>query len=204
MKAMTIFYEVKNGLYVNLTNRCNCSCTFCIRKIADTVQGESEPLWLEREPSLGEIKAAADKVDFAHYKEVVFCGYGEPTCALENLLSLSNLIRSRASVPIRLNTNGLGSLFNQKNIIGLLKGRVDIVSISLNAPNKERYNEIVHPLDKENSFTEMLKFARECTGILPKVVLTTVSGTISKDEEGECRKICCKLGAMYRIREYAG
>ena len=29
---MTITYEYEGALYVNLTNRCNCSCEFCLRR----------------------------------------------------------------------------------------------------------------------------------------------------------------------------
>ena len=199
---MTLFYEVKNGLYVNLTNRCNCSCSFCIRKATDCVYGQTESLWLEHEPPFSEIQTAADKIDFAKYQEIVFCGYGEPTCALENLLRLADFIKARTRVPIRLNTNGLGSLFNKQDITSLLKGRVDVVSISLNAPTKEKYNEIVKPSDEEHAFVQMLQFASECAKTFPKVILTTVSGTISKSDEAECKKICEELGVFYRIREY--
>ena len=51
---MTILYEVHRGLYVNLTNRCPCRCTFCLRqeKNSRSLYGD---LWLEREPSVSEI-----------------------------------------------------------------------------------------------------------------------------------------------------
>ena len=203
MKSMTLFYEVKNGLYVNLTNRCNCSCSFCIRKAADCVYGQTESLWLEHEPTFAELQVAANRIDFTKYEEIVFCGYGEPTCALDILLRLADFIKARAHVPVRLNTNGLGSLFNKRNIARLLKDRVDVVSISLNAPTKAKYNEIVKPSDEEHSFDQMLQFASECARTFDKVILTTVSGTISKGEEAECKKICEEIGVFYRIREYA-
>ena len=28
---MTITYEYEGALYVNLTNKCNCNCEFCLR-----------------------------------------------------------------------------------------------------------------------------------------------------------------------------
>lgn len=28
---MTISYEYEGALYVNLTNRCDCACVFCLR-----------------------------------------------------------------------------------------------------------------------------------------------------------------------------
>lgn len=79
--AMTIAYAVGSNLYLNLTNRCPCACTFCIRTMGDTAYG-SDPLWLEHEPSWEEVKAALDAVDVSAYHEVVFCGFGEPTGAV--------------------------------------------------------------------------------------------------------------------------
>ena len=54
---MTILYRVHHGLYVNLTNRCSCACTFCVRGLSDSV-GEAESLWLSREPTYEEVIAA--------------------------------------------------------------------------------------------------------------------------------------------------
>ena len=81
-KAMTISYEVGNNLYLNLTNRCPCACTFCIRNHADGAYG-SDPLWLEHEPTMDEIKADLSKRDLTKYDDIVFCGYGEPTERLD-------------------------------------------------------------------------------------------------------------------------
>lgn len=53
--AMTITYKVKNGIYVNMTNRCPCACTFCLRQNAPGVYG-SDPLWLDREPTVEEVE----------------------------------------------------------------------------------------------------------------------------------------------------
>ena len=51
---MTIFYEFEGKLYANITNRCPCSCVFCIRKNGDSV-ADNDSLWLEHEPSYEEI-----------------------------------------------------------------------------------------------------------------------------------------------------
>ena len=69
--AMTIAYPVGKNLYLNLTNRCPCACTFCIRTMGSSAYG-SDPLWLEHEPSWEEVKAALDAVDVCSYEEVVF------------------------------------------------------------------------------------------------------------------------------------
>lgn len=93
-KAMTITYKVGNNLYINLTNKCPCACTFCIRNNADGAYG-SDPLWLEHEPSMEEIIDALAKEDLKSYNEVVFCGYGEPTCRLKELIETAKWIKSK-------------------------------------------------------------------------------------------------------------
>ncbi len=199
---MTIFYEVHGGLYVNLTNRCPCSCTFCLRQTRDHMEN-SGPLWLEHEPTAEEIDAALAEFDLNKYKEVVFCGFGEPTERLDALLETAKKIRAkRADVKIRINTNGLGDLIHQKSIAPQLEGIIDCVSISLNTPNPERYLELTRSRFGIGSFDAMLKFAEECTKYVPEVVLTTVATTLTEDEEQQCADICARIGVRYRIRPW--
>ena len=49
---MTITYEYEDALYVNLTNKCNCNCEFCLRhgRKEGSIYTE-DSLWLEREPT---------------------------------------------------------------------------------------------------------------------------------------------------------
>ena len=76
-----IIYRYKNQVYFNITNKCPCRCTFCIRNTEDAI-GEASNLWFEHEPALEEIYKAINEFDFSDCNEVVFCGYGEPTMAL--------------------------------------------------------------------------------------------------------------------------
>lgn len=202
-KEMEILYKVHNGLYVNLTNRCPCDCTFCLRHTMERV-GESESLWLEHEPSFAEVQEAFTRFDMTDYDELVFCGFGEPTEALSVLLKTAEYVKNEWNTPIRLNTNGLGNLINKRDITTELAGLVDTVSISLNTPDKYRYNEIVRSTFGERSFKAMLDFASRCTKCIPKVIMTTVETTITRQEEAECRKICDSIGAVYRIRAWEG
>ena len=137
-KAMTILYEVHNGLYVNLTNRCSCACTFCVRQTDDSV-GKSDTLWLEHEPTFEEVMAAFDDFDMSKYEELVFCGFGEPTEAFDTLKRVAAEAKRRWNIPVRVNTNGQGSLINERDIAPEFEGIVDTVSISLNTPNAEEY-----------------------------------------------------------------
>lgn len=198
---MEILYKVHNNLYVNLTNKCPCACTFCLRQNMDHV-GESKSLWLEREPSAEEVIAEFAKFDMSRFNEVVFCGFGEPTEAFEVLKKVAAFVKETYHMPIRLNTNGLGNLVNGRDITPEMEGLIDTVSISLNTPNADRYHELVRSKFGDKSFDAMLDFARSSTKYVLNVVMTTVDTTITKEEEEECRRICDSIGAKYRIRPW--
>ena len=200
-REMTIVYEVHNGLYVNLTNRCPCACTFFLRQTMDRV-GNSGGLWLEHEPSIDEIKAAMRQMDMKQYEEVVFCGFGEPTERLDVLLETAAFVKENWGLPTRINTNGLGDLVNEESIAPRLHGLIDTVSISLNTPNAGRYLELTRSKFGAGSFDAMLAFARSCVGEVSRVVMTTVDTTITKEEEAQCAAICTDIGAEYRIRPW--
>ncbi len=164
--------------------------------------GESDRLWLEREPSLQEVCDEFNKFNMDEYNEVVFCGFGEPTERFDDLIKVAAFVKEKYGKKIRINTNGVGSLINGRDIAPEMKGLIDTVSISLNNPHKDEYLSLVRSKFGEQSFDAMLDFARECTKYIPNVVLTTVDTTISHEEEEECRRICESIGATYRIRPW--
>ena len=178
---MEILYKVHNNLYVNLTNKCPYSCTFCLRQTMDRI-GESGRLWLEREPSYDEVIAEFEKFNMDEYEEVVFCGFGEPTEAFEVLKKVAAFVKETYHMPIRLNTNGLGNLVNGRDITPEMEGLIDTVSISLNTPNADRYHELVRSKFGDKSFDAMLDFARSSTKYVSNVVMTTVDTTITKEK----------------------
>ena len=198
---MTITYPVKKGIYINMTNRCPCACTFCLRQNGDSVYG-SDPLWLEREPTIEEVCADIDKWDLKNYEEIVFCGYGEPTERLDDLLEVAKYIKSKSDIKIRINTNGLCDLIHGEKTAFKLKGLIDTVSISLNATNKEDYLKTVRPKFGINSYEAMLNFTKDCTNYVPNVIMTVVDVVTSPEEQELCRKICESVGATLRIRPY--
>ena len=200
---MTITYPVHNGIYVNMTNRCPCACTFCLRQNGESIYG-SDSLWLEREPTVKEVCDSIDAWDLNKYNEVVFCGYGEPTERLDDLLEVAKYIKSKSDIKIRINTNGLADLIWNEPTAPKLQGLIDTVSISLNATNKEEYLKIVRPKFGIESYEAMLKFTKECTKYVPSVVMTVVDIVVSKEEQEICRKICESVGATLRIRPYEG
>ena len=201
-KGMTILYMVGKNLYVNLTNRCPYSCTFCLRQSRDSMADNNDTLWLEREPEVWEIKAEFEKFDMDSINELVFCGYGEPTERLEVLLEIAAFVKEKYNKPIRINTNGAANLIWGRDVTGELEGLIDTLSISLNTPSAEKYHELVRSRFGDVSYEAMLDFARRAKQYVPKVVMTTVETTISHEEEEQCRKICEEMGVTYRIRPW--
>lgn len=200
-KSMTILYKVHNNLYVNLTNRCSCACTFCLRQTKDHME-ESDSLWLEHEPTVEEVKEEFKKFDMTKFDEVVFCGFGEPTERLDALLEVAKFVKETYQKPIRVNTNGQASLINKRDTAPEFKGLVDTISISLNTPNEQKYNELVRSIFGDKSYRGMLDFVKEVKQYVPHVVLSTVDTTLTKEEEAQCAKICEDLGVTYRIRPW--
>lgn len=200
-KMMNVVYPVHSGLYLNLTNRCPCACTFCIRQKDDSVGGQAS-LWLDHEPTFEEVRDALLSEDLEKYSEFVFCGFGEPTEALDVLLKTAGFLKLRTKKIVRLNTNGLGNLIHKKDITPLFKGLIDSVSISLNSSDPKIYKERVRPEFGDGSYKAMLEFARNALRYVPSVSMTTVSTTITHDDEENCRKLCESLGVNYRIRNY--
>lgn len=202
-KGMTLLYIVRGNLYINLTNRCPCACTFCLRSTRKTMDEENHTLWLEREPSAEEIIEALKKKELTPFHEIVFCGYGEPTERMDVIAEVAAWLKTRTDKPLRVNTNGLGNLIWGKDITPMFKD-IDSVSVSLNTPNADKYHKLVRSKFGDCSFDAMLKFTKDVAKIVPKVMMTTVDTTLTKEEEAQCQAICDSLGVTYRIREWEG
>lgn len=198
---MTIFYEFDGKLYANITNRCPCSCTFCIRKNSDSV-GENDSLWLEHEPSLEEVKKAFDEFDKSDLGELVFCGYGEPMMRAELMLQTAEYVKSVSNLKIRINTNGLAALMNPDFDISRLKYKIDSVSISLNASDPDKYLMITNSQYGLPSYNSMLNFALRVQEFVPEVVFTIVDCGLEEGEIEKCRERAKDCGVPLRIRHY--
>ena len=199
---MTITYEVENGLYINITNRCSNFCEFCIRKNGDGAYG-SESLWLVREPTVEEIKADLDRRDLSKYSEVVFCGYGEPSYRLIEAREVALYLKSKMpTLPIRINTNGHSDLIHSEDTAPLYKDAFDTVSISLNTPSAKKYVEICHPVFKEKSFEALQIFAKNVKKCVQSTVFSVVKETLSESELAECKAIAEQCGVTLKVRTY--
>ena len=203
---MTITYEYEGALYVNLTNRCNCSCEFCLRrgKAEGSIYTE-DSLWLEHEPSHEEAMASFLSRDIPSYREIVFCGYGEPTYRIDEIFALADELKARFGdqlPPLRINTNGHANLINGRNVCPELAGRIHTVSISLNADNAKAYDALCHPIQGEAAYQAMLDFAEEAAKYVPNVVFTIVDKDKTVEEIENCKKIAANRNVKLRIRSF--
>ena len=201
---MTVVYRVGRGLYVNLTNRCPCACTFCIRQNGAGVYG-SDSLWLEREPTVAEVIAAIEAADCSSCEELVFCGYGEPTERLDDLLAVARHVRTAfPRLPIRVNTNGLSDLIAGRPTAALFAGLVDALSVSLNAPTAEEYVRLCRPKFGAVAYEALLRFAAEAKAHVPSVVMSVVgTADMTPDKIAACRKVSDRIGVPLRVRTYS-
>jgi len=188
-----ITYKIRDSLYLNVTNRCTNQCSFCIRFHSDYVKGHH--LRLLREPSGQELKAAIG--DPSRFKEIVFCGYGEPLLRFDLVKRLSAWIKEQKG-RVRINTNGHGNFIQKRNILPELSGIVDSISISLDAQDEETYNSICKPAF-QNAYSEVLSFIREAKKVIPDVQVTVVA--LETVDLEKCRRIAEELGVGFRVRE---
>ena len=203
---MTITYEYEGALYVNLTNRCNCNCAFCLRhgKAEGSIYTE-DSLWLEHEPSHEEAMASFMSRDVMSYREIVFCGYGEPTYRIDEIFALVDALKEKFGdklPPVRINTNGHANLINGRDVCPELEGRIQTLSISLNSDNAADYNELCRPIQGEQAYGAMLDFARDAAKYVPNVVFTIVDKDKTAEEIENCKRIAAERGVQLRIRSF--
>lgn len=187
-------YTLHGNRYLNVSNRCNLYCHFCPRMENDwNVKGYE--LSLKGEPTAQELIEAAG--DVSQYREIVFCGLGEPTIRLDTIIEVGKKLRAKGA-RIRLNTNGLGNQYHGRDITPELKGAVDVMSISLNAQDAATYEKHCLPR-KPNSYEAMLEFVRCAKAQGFEISLTAIAGLEGVDMVA-CEQIARDMGVGFRAR----
>ena len=196
-----IIYTYHNSVYFNITNKCPCRCAFCIRDKKDAI-GEAEKLFHETEPTIEEIRNAIDAFDFDGKDTAVFCGYGEPTNALDNLIKSAEYLKEKfPSMKLRLNTNGLSDLINERETAKEICALFDCVSISLNDVSSEEYDKITRNIYPGKAYEAMLKFAKDCVNEGINVRLSVVD-VIGEEKIKKAKEIAESIGADFLCRKY--
>ncbi len=192
----TISYEAFGSLYLNITNQCSARCVFCIRNISDGVYGYN--LRLSKEPSEQEIINDLESYELNNYNEIVFTGFGEPTCRFDTVIHITKWLHERG-IPARLDTNGHAALINPgRDVAAELKAAgLNAVSVSLNAESEEKYNRLCRPVF-EGSYQALLDFTKKAVKYGIRTRMTVVRN--QSIDIKECEKIATALGASFSIR----
>ncbi|HBL18364.1 MAG: hypothetical protein A2X36_10875 [Elusimicrobia bacterium GWA2_69_24] len=190
-------YRYRDALYLNITNRCPTACVFCIKKPWD-MGYRGYDLRLEVESPAREI---LDRIgDQAAGREVVFCGFGEPTYRLDAMADICAGLRRKGASLIRLNTVGLGSLIHGRDITPELARMLDAATVSLNTSDPAEWVRTHRPLPafREQGFSAVLEFIRGCVrgGLQTVVTAVEVPGLAVEP----FRALVAGLGAECRLR----
>ena len=197
--APSVVYWLGENLYLNITNRCSNDCYFCFRKYKNGINKFN--LKLEAEPSTADlIKQVTSVLPKKQWREIVFCGFGEPLIRLDTVLDVTEQMKTTGTVPIRINTNGHAYLINKdRNVVDELKeAGVNKISVSLNAHNKETYDSVCRP-KLENAFNSVLEFIRKASTHI-NTEITTV--TIPEVNISEMEALAKNLRVKLRVRQY--
>ena len=196
----TYVYTLDGNLYINLTNKCSNACDFCVRNERSSYYGNY--LWLKNgDPTVEKVIAAANGFgDLSRFNEVVFCGFGEPTYKVAEMVALCDFFHEKG-LKTRLNTNGQGNLINKRDIVPDLKDKIDFVNISLNASCYEKYQPICRSQFKEAGFEGMIEFAKLCrrNGVNCRF---SIVDCIGETEVEACKRLAQSVNIPLYVRSY--
>lgn len=188
-------YQIRNSLYINLTDRCTLACQFCPKHNGST-EVKGHELYLSKRPEADTIIPLIGNP--TNYDEIVFCGYGEPTLRLKALLQIATWVKENGG-KTRINTDGLGNLFHKRDIVPELAECIDALSISLNAQNEEVYQQHCQPA-LPDSYQAVKAFIKRASELIDDVQVSAINGLEGVDVV-QCREIVEGLGAEFKQRE---
>lgn len=192
----------RHTLYLNVTNRCTNRCRFCVRNRIEGLGGAV--LWGDAEPDLPALQRAVEAYgDLRAFREFIWCGFGEPTFRLELMRQAAPWLRN-CGARIRLNTNGHACRIHGRDVLPELSECVDSVSISLNAPDLERYLELCQPGcgDTGKAYWEaVLDFLARAPHYFTETQASVVGFALSDEEIDCCKSLVNSLGIQsFRVR----
>jgi len=190
----TLVYDIGNKRYINLTNSCTLKCAFC-PKTKGSPEVHQYNLGIEERHKVDDfIKAIGDPSQF---EELVFCGFGEPTMRLKELLAIAKYIKQHHG-RVRINTDGLANLVHKRNVLPELAEVVDALSVSLNGQTEKIYNRHCLP-GLKGSFQAVLDFLALAPNYIPDTTVTAIDGLDGLDINA-CEQLAKQRGVKFRGR----
>lgn len=197
--APVLAYPLGDALYLNVTSRCTLACVFCPKIRDGDFDLSGYDLRLATEPDLEAIWDAALRAGLDGRSEVVFTGFGEPTRRLDVVLELIRRLKGRGVARVRIDTDGLASLREGRDVVPLLADAgLDALSVSLNAADAVTYARICPSRHGEAAYPAVKDFIRRAVARIPDVAASCVA--LPELSEAECRAAAEALGARFRWR----
>ena len=191
-----ILYEKGRALYLNLTNRCPVSCSFCVKVPWDYLFEGHDLRIKGPEPTAAQlINAVETKLEAGgDWTEAVFCGFGESTYRLAEMTQVGLYLKAHhPKVKRRLNTVGLGDLIWGRDITPELARYLDEVAVSLNTADPAQWVELLRPAAsyRDTGFAASRRFAERCVkaGIRTRVTAVELPGVDLKPLQDYARSI---------------
>jgi TatD DNase family protein len=103
-------------------------------------------------------------------------------------------------IKVRVNTDGQANLVHGRNILPELAGKIDAISVSLNAADADKYQQICRSHYGAAGYAAVKEFIQLAPQYIPQVTATAVSYP-GVDIEA-CRQTATRLGVEFRVREY--
>jgi len=151
--------------------RCTNKCIFCLPNISAIKKLMGNEVLLRKSYTIDEMAKTVLKTykQNPNCSEIVITGtIGEPLLYFNKLLKFISLIKTKISLPVRLNTNGQATSilpkYSSRQICQLLeKTGLDSIAISLNSINKKDYNKLCRPTHEDafNSVVDFIKNLRK-------------------------------------------
>ena len=192
---LSFTYQIGKSLYINVTNRCNADCIFCDRNGDAVIFGYKLKMRKDQEPPAAVY--IAEIGDPTKYKEIVFCGYGEPTIRWDVVKEVAKYVKAKGGIT-RLDTNGHGNVINKRDITPEFKDLIDAVSISLNSTDPEQYAKLMRV--SPSMHAEMIDFAKKAKKY--SRVIMSIVGLSEVDTEKAKKFVTEEMGVEFRVREY--
>ena len=204
-------------MFINIVHACPNACFFCVDFKGETFYGFD--LKNGRAPTTDEIVAAVRAYpDRPNVQEVYYCGIGEPLLLYDRVVESVPRVRALFQPGTILAINTSGTFYVRHRRVDFA-GLFDLIQVSLNAENEEKYNRICRP-KVHGAYQAMMAFLLDLrnfldrTGSTCRVELTVVDAYeveylpereralpgVPRPDVDACREIAATFGWPLKVK----
>lgn len=207
----------RHRLFLNVVHACPNACLFCVDFQGGAFYGfdlkHGHPATVEQ------IIAAVQRYPLlAEVTQVYFCGIGEPLLCYDVVVDTATRLRSVLARDVMLAVNTSGTFYHWNPRVDFAQ-HFDLIQVSLNAENEEKYEQICRPKFR-GAYQTLMSFLRhlrrfiEETAIPCRVELSVVDTSevqylpakernrrdIPKPDLEACRQVAASFGWPLKVK----